>query len=211
MRARTILLLGTPAVIAAVAVAVPAIAGNSATSPPPVAKPSAKKKAASSKTRCFTSAGRHRARVCEVAGPGGPRGPRGPRGFVGSHGKRGLTGAVGMTGPTGPSGVARAYALVGVREGLQLVASMTHEIAAVTPISTGIYCLASTVPTRPSESSAAVSGESSYSVPGVIPLAVLNARHPNCGPAEFEVETYKLNGKSGPELSGEVAFTLVAP
>ena len=217
MRARTILLLSTPAVIAAVAVAVPALAGSLRGSSPgggqsSRASAAAKKHAASSRVRCFYSgSGRHRTRVCEVPGPGGARGPRGPRGFVGAHGKRGFNGPMGMTGPTGPNGVARAYALVAIRGGLQLVASMSHEFAAVTPVSPGVYCLASSAPSRPNEVAAVVSGESSDSDPGVIPLAVLNAQHPSCGASEFEVETYKVNGKSGPELSNEVAFTIVAP
>lgn len=217
MRARTILLLATPAVIAALAVAVPALAGSSAPSSKPAAagaraSASAKKRASGSRIRCsYTGRGRGRTRICYVPGPSGPRGPRGPRGFVGAHGKRGFTGSVGMTGATGPSGVARAYALVAVKGGVQLVPSMTHEIVAVTPVATGVYCVAPAVASRPSEVAAVVSGESSYGVPGVVPLAVLNAQHPNCNGSEFEVETYRVNGKSGPELSSEVAFTIVAP
>ena len=216
MRARTILLLSTPAVIAAVAVAVPALAGslgaNPASSGAKATSAATRKPAHSSKERCFyTGSGKHRARVCALTGPSGPRGGRGPRGFVGAHGKRGFAGPQGNTGVTGPSGVARAYALVAVRGGLQLVANMSHEFAAVRPVGTGVYCLVPAVPSRPSEVSAVVSGESSYSTPGTIPLAVLNAAHPSCPGGEYEVETFKLNGKTGPEPSSEVAFTIVTP
>jgi hypothetical protein len=213
MRARTILLFCTPAVIAAVAVAVPALAGSSRTSPSrgaashaSVATPNAH---TSAKAHCFyTGKGRHRTRTCEIAGPAGPRGPRG---FVGAHGKRGFSGPAGSTGATGPGGVARAYALVGVRAGLQLVPAFSREFVSVIPVSTGVFCLVPSAGTRVNEVAAAVSGESSLSASGVIPLAVLNAGHPNCGEKEFEVETYRLNGKSGPELSNEVAFTIVVP
>jgi hypothetical protein len=215
MRARTILLLGTPAVIAAVAVAVPALAGlgvHPASSGPKATSAATRKPAHSSKERCFyTGSGKHRTRVCELTGPAGPRGPRGPRGFVGAHGKRGFSGPQGSTGLTGPSGVARAYALVSVRGGLQLVANMSHEFVAVKPVGTGVYCLAPAVPTRPNEVAAVVSGESAYSMPGTIPLAVLNAAHPSCPGGEYEVETFKVNGKTGPEPSSEAAFTIVAP
>jgi Collagen triple helix repeat (20 copies) len=216
MRARTVLLLGTPAVIAAVAVAVPALAGSLGAHPAgagaKATTAATRKSARSSKRRCFyTGSGKHRTRVCQLTGPAGPRGPRGPRGFVGPHGKRGLSGAAGNTGMTGPSGVARAYALVSVRGGLQLVANMSHEFAAVRPVGTGIYCLVPAVPSRPNEVSAVVSGESYYSTSGTIPLAVLNAAHPSCPGGEYEVETFKLNGKTGPEPSNEVAFTIVTP
>jgi hypothetical protein len=214
MRARTLLLLCTPAVIAAVSVAVPALAGSSggqAHNGDVHARPSAasKKRAANARTRCFyTGKGKHRTRMCEIAGPAGGRGPRG---FVGPHGKRGFTGPVGNTGATGPGGVARAYALVSVQGGVvQLVTALSHEFAAVTPIAHGKYCLTPAATIRPSETPAAVSGESWYGEPGVVPLAVLNAQHHDCAASEFEVETYNL-GKTPPELSSQVAFSIVVP
>jgi hypothetical protein len=216
MRARTILLLGIPAVIAAVSVAVPALAGSSSQ---PVQRAGAlghasattKKPRSSAKTRCYyTGKGKHQTRICQIAGPAGPRGPRG---FVGSHGKRGGAGPVGATGPTGPGGVARAYALVSVKPTLQLVPALTREFTAVTPASLGVYCLTAATQLRPSELPAAVSSESSYSTfsgPGVVGLAVLNAQHPSCAANEFEVETFKVKS-GGPELSNEVAFSIVVP
>ena len=94
MRARTILLLAIPAVIAAVSVAVPALAVHSAPSGGAQASKSAgKAKKSTPKVRCvYTGKGKGRTRVCYVSGPAGAHGCRGPRGFVGAHGKRGLSG-----------------------------------------------------------------------------------------------------------------------
>jgi hypothetical protein len=220
MRARTILLLCTPAVIAAVSVAVPALAGSSSggsTSGRAHASATSKKpKPSSTKTHCVSSGkGKHRTRVCNIPGPAGPRGPRG---FVGSHGKRGFTGPTGNTGPTGPGGLDHPYALVAVKGSLQFVPGQTHEFTAVSSLANGVYCVTSPA-IKPSEAPAAVSSESSYSSisePGAVGLAELNAghtstQHANCGPNEFEVETYKLKSTGGSELSSEVAFSIVVP
>lgn len=212
MRARTILLLATPAVIAAVGVAVPALAVHSAPSRGAHSSKSAgKAKKSTPKVRCvYTGKGKGRARVCYVSGPAGARGGRGPRGFVGAHGKRGLSGTTGASGPTGPGGVARAYALVGVRGGMQLVPNFSHEFEAVSRVTgpEGVYCLTPAASVS-DEVAAVVSAESSLSEPGAVGLAVLNAGHPSC-PGDFEVETFKL-GEKGPVPSDAIAFTIVVP
>jgi hypothetical protein len=223
MRARTILLLCTPAVIAAVGVAVPALAGSTSGGSPGgrghASATSKKPTPRTTKTHCvYSGKGKHRTRVCNTTGPAGPRGPRGPRGFVGSHGKRGFTGPTGNTGATGPGGLDHPYALVAVKGSLQFVPGQTHEFTAVSSLTNGVYCLTSPA-IKPSEAPAAVSTESSYSSisePGAVGLAVLNAGHTstvhaNCGSNEFEVETYKLKATGGSELSSEVAFSIVLP
>ncbi len=215
MRARTTLLLATPAVVAAVSVAVPALAGNS-NAPSPGARShqsAAKAKKSAPKVHCFdTGRGKSKTRVCEVYGPQGARGGRGPRGFVGAHGKRGLAGTTGASGPTGPTGLARAYAVVAVRDGMQLVANLTREFVAVSRASgqEGIYCLTPTASIHPSESPAVVSAESSFSEPGDVGIAVLNAQRSNCAVNEFEVETFKF-GEKGPVSTDGVAFSIIVP
>lgn len=215
MRARTILLLAIPAVIAAVSVGVPALAVHSAPSGGAQAsKKAGKAKKSTPKVRCvYTGKGKGRTRVCYVSGPAGAHGSRGPRGFVGAHGKRGLSGTTGPSGPTGPGGVARASAVVQVTPSMQLVTNpnLTHEFAAVSRVGgvEGVYCLtpAASVPTN--EVAPVVSAESSYGEPGAVGVAVVNAHHPVC-PNEFEVETFKL-GEKGPVPSDAIAFTIVVP
>jgi hypothetical protein len=206
-----LLLLTIPAVIAAVSVAVPALAGSSGapaagTRAHPSTTPTAKPKAA--KLRCYyVGTGKHRTRVCQLPGSVGQRGPRG---FVGAHGKRGFTGPVGNTGATGPPGAAHAYAVVSARGGAQLVPGLTREFTSVSAVSHGVYCLTPAPAIKPSETPAVVSGEASFSEPGVVPMAVLNALRGSCNANEFEVETYRL-GEKGPELSSQAAFTIVVP
>jgi hypothetical protein len=228
MRPRTLILLATPAVIAAMSVAVPALAGSSSSggSPSSAAKAharltTARSKASAtskkSKPKCvYTGKGKQRARVCDFPGA---TGQRGPRGFVGPHGKRGLAGAAGSTGATGPAGTAHAYAVVSAKSPTpEFVASQTHEFTSVRrPAgSIGVYCLAAASPINPGAEPAVVSGESAYSnlEADTVPLAVANAASatgPNpCNGNEFKVETFQL-GEHGPKQSDNVAFSIVVP
>jgi hypothetical protein len=83
----------------------------------------------------------------------------------------------------------------------------------------GIYCLIASGINPATEAEAPVaSGEAGYSTGSkVVPLAVVYARQPpaDCAPGEFEVKTYDLAagspGPVHPELSGEVAFTIIVP
>jgi len=126
-RRRTLSLLATPAVIAALAVAVPALAGTSLlphAGPPGADAPGAHRAAAkvsATKTRaaqvsptkhCFTvvlSRGHHELE-CLIPGPRGARGARGARGQMGlpglsgSKGERGATGKAGSAGKAGTEG-----------------------------------------------------------------------------------------------------------
>ncbi|HTC60758.1 MAG TPA: hypothetical protein VK691_11655, partial [Solirubrobacteraceae bacterium] len=82
MRHRTLTLLATPAVLGAMTVAVPALAG---VDNGPAAH--------GSSSRCFVARiAKHRVRECLVQGPRGLRGlpgPAGPRGLAGKAGKNG--------------------------------------------------------------------------------------------------------------------------
>src|ERR1700691_2954546 len=92
----------TPALLGAMTVAVPALAG---VEHGPAAH--------SSSSKCFVARiAKHRVRECLVQGPRGLRGlpgPAGPRGYTGLTGKTGAigkTGAAGKTGATGKAGAA---------------------------------------------------------------------------------------------------------
>jgi hypothetical protein len=219
MRRRTLTLLATPAVIAAMTVAVPALAGipilpSAHTPPGPHTAVSAR-----SSTKCFyTRNGRHRVRECLVPGPRGLRGlrgipgPAGPRGYTGVAGK---TGKIGPTGPAGPPGTARAFAVVNPAEVEStastkgLISAQTSNFSSIHRVSTGVYCLSPISSINPASEPAIVSGESSYSSGGAVPLATLNAQRSNCAPSEFEVITYDARSPSSP--SSNVGFAIAAP
>jgi hypothetical protein len=228
MRPRTLFLFATPAVIAAMSVAVPALAGSSSSgrSAGSGAKASAKASAVhakastgskKSKPQCvYTGKGKQRTRVC--AFPGAP-GQRGPRGFVGPHGKRGLAGAAGTTGPTGAAGTAHAYAVVSAKSPApEFVPGQTHEFTSVRRVSgpVGVYCLTPASSINPGAEPAVVSGESAYSnlESGAVPLAVVNASSATganpCNGNEYKVETFAL-GEHGPKPSDDVAFSIAVP
>jgi hypothetical protein len=221
MRHRTLTLLATPAVIGAMTVAVPALAGVSVL-------PSAH----TSSTKCFVArVAKHRVRECLARGPRGLPGPAGPRGLTGltgktgktgatgkagATGKTGATGATGGPGPQGPAGTARAYAVVQPTSPAQanLIPGQTSGITGVSETSPsglssgGIYCLAPAAGINPAADTAAVSPEVSYSsseAPGVI---AVNAKSAHCPTGQFEVDTYKPGGT---ELSSGYAFTIVVP
>ena len=219
MNQRTLIFLAVPAVIAAMAVAVPALAGSSSggnahKATVPKARTSAK---------CITAlVGKRRVRECLIAGPRGPRGvrgflgPNGPRGVQGKTGKQGATGEAGPQGPPGARGTARAYALVqpkAVGPGLStagLVPGQSAGFIAIRRSTTGTYCLTPAAGINPSEEAPVASGQASE--PGVLPLAVVDARQPpaHCNSNELEVDTYNLASASH-ELSDGVAFTIIAP
>lgn len=220
MRHRTLMLLATPAVIGALTVAVPALAGVSIL-------PSAH----TASTKCFTAhIAKHRVRECLLRGPRGLPGPAGPRGFTGPTGKAGKTGpigktgltgktgatgstgATGATGPAGPQGTARGYAVVAANLVTQsasaagLVSTQTSQIASASKPATGVYCLAPDAPISSDSDAAVASPEVSYAskTPGIV---AINAQHTNCPAGNFEVDTYTPAGAA----SNEYAFTIVVP
>lgn len=212
MRNRTLTLLATPAVLGAMTVTVPALAGIGASHK------------AHTATRCFIAhIAKHRVRECLVRGPRGLPGPAGPRGLTGATGKTGktgrtgATGKVGATGPQGPAGApgapgtAKAYATVDASlvtatpAATGLVSGRTSQVASVAKPATGVYCLAADAPINPDADTAVASSEVSYAskAPG---LVAVNAQHTNC-PGSFEVDTYDLQGNP----SNNYAFTIVIP
>lgn len=172
-------------------------------------------------------------------GPRGFLGPKGSTGKTGSTGKAGPTGKTGATGPVGPAGQtgppgatgntgapgpawATAYAVV---EASQVTTTpsqvpfittsgQTSNFATVYSPSTGIYCLAPSAATGITASNmpaATVSGETSYSSHGVVPLAVLDAQPgTDCASGDYEVKTYDL-ATGTPSLSPGVSFSIVVP
>ncbi len=197
MRHRTLTLLATPAVLGAMTVAVPALAGISII---PTAHTSASK--------CFIAhIAKHNVRECLVPGPRGlrgvpgPPGPRGYRGYTGKTGQNWQNGPnrarrpAGRTGPAGPAGTARAYAVVDAPavtsspSSTGLVSSQTSHIASVSEPAVGVYCLTPAAPISSDADTAVASPESSYSsgAPGIV---AINAKHTNCAASSFEVDTY---------------------
>jgi Collagen triple helix repeat (20 copies) len=219
MSRRSIALLATPAAIAAMSIAVPALAG--------VAIPGT---STTPKQHCFVVHSKHKSiRECLIPGPPGPRGPQGIRGLPGPHGPRGFTGPRGKRGPVGPIGpqgiqgvqgppgppVVKAYAVVdpaNVQTSASssgLITAQTSSFSAVHSPAKGIYCLAPAAPIEPAHEPAMVTGEASYSTGGAVPIAVLNAQSKDCLSGEFEVLTYDARTPATP--SSSVGFAIMAP
>jgi hypothetical protein len=219
---RTLCILAVPASIAAMMVAVPALASLGAGGG---GQAQVSARARSSSLRCATvHVGKHRVRLCAVPGPRGPQGipgPRGPQGPAGKTGKTGYTGSRGLTGPQGPvgapgpAGLGRAYAVVNPSQvsaapsSAGLVSTQSLGFSTVRSPSPGVYCLAPAAGIEPAKEPAIVSGETSYSSPGVLPIATLDAKQSACASGEFEVSTYNALSPSAPAAG--VAFAIVAP
>lgn len=211
----TLPLLATPAVIGAMTVAMPALAGTSLLAGSP--------KAHAAATRCFTAIVRHhRVRECLLRGARGPRGftgVPGPRGATGARGARGATGArgaIGLTGPAGPAGpagangTARAYAVVQPTSPTQanLISGQTAGITAVSEPSGGVYCVTPAAGINPAAETAAVSPEVSYSSGGAPGTIAVNAQRSHCPESAFEVDTYAPGSST---LTSAYAFAIVVP
>jgi Collagen triple helix repeat (20 copies) len=216
MSRSTVTLLATPAAIAAMSVAVPALAGVSIL---PFAHTSATK-------RCFIAhLAKHRVRECLIPGPRGPRGPKGerglrglpgpagPRGFTGPRGKTGKTGAVGPMGPVGPAGpqgpegTAHGYAIVQPGSPPKLL--LAHNVVGVSEPVEGVYCVTPGATIDAATETVAVSPEASYSGEGKPGLVAVDAQHPHCAASDFEVDTFAALGTATPK--GGFAFTIVIP
>jgi hypothetical protein len=225
MRRRLPSLLALPAVIAAMAIAVPALAGSSGGGAHDSTAHKSTAPKASTAAKCvIVLVGKRHVRECLVAGPRGARGvrgflgPNGPRGVQGKTGKQGATGETGLTGSQGPPGTARAYALVQPEavgpnpSPAGLVPAQSAGFFAIRRSATGTYCLAPASPVNPLTEAPVASGEAGYSAPGVVPLAAVDVRQPggDCNPNELGVRTYNL-ASGHPELSNSVAFTIIAP
>ncbi|HEX3693725.1 MAG TPA: hypothetical protein VHU13_10325 [Solirubrobacteraceae bacterium] len=206
MRRRTLILLATPAVIGAMTVAVPALAGISL-------DPSAH----TARTTCFVvRSHKHRVRECLIPGPRGlpgPAGPRGYRGYTGKTGPTGKTGLQGNTGPQGPAGTARGYAIVQPTSPSAATLLTPRNVTTVAEIKEGVFCVTPAAPINPAEETVAVSPEVSYGsskLPGLI--AVNAQRTGGCAPGTFEVDTYAPPFEKTPTaLSDAYAFTIVIP
>lgn len=221
MSRRSITLLATPAAIAAMSVAVPALAG--------VALPGT---SSTPKQHCFVvHIKRKSVRECLIPGPVGPRGPRGAkgiRGLPGPHGPRGFTGPRGKRGPIGPAGpqgvqgpaglpAARAFAVVESKSSTEatLISGQSSNIASVSEKSAegstagGIYCLTPASGINPTAEAAVASPEVAYSSGEKIGIVAVNAKAPHCSGA-FEVDTYApATAPQEPKLASGYAFTVL--
>jgi hypothetical protein len=90
-----------------------------------------------------------------------------------------------------------------------LIAAQTSNFSSIRRASTGTYCLAPIASINPASEPAIVTGESSYSTGGAVPLAVLNAQRSDCAANEFEVLTYDARSTTAP--SSNVGFAIAAP
>jgi hypothetical protein len=227
---RSLALLATPAVLAAMTVAVPALAGTTL-----LGDGAGRAHTAST---CITIVSHHhRVRECLIRGPRGPRGPRGftgtpgpkgsagakgargPTGHTGSQGPAGPTGPQGPGGPAGPAGTARAYAVIRPLNPTQAeaVSGQSFDIASVSETSVsgsssgGVYCVTPGGNVNVASDTAVVSPEVSYSesgpeMPGVI---AVNAKDRHCPASAIEVDTYAPGSLSTPTTG--YAFTIVIP
>jgi Collagen triple helix repeat (20 copies) len=209
MHWRTLSLLATPAVVGAMAIAVPALAGTSA-------EPTAR----TARVRCHAviviSHG-HRVRACLLRGPRGFAGPIGPRGATGAKGLRGQTGTRGPQGPQGVQGIpgtpgtARAFALVQPKTEKEavLVTGQASNFTGVNEVKPGVYCMVPAAGVPGTAGAVAVAPETSYSSPGIGPgIVALNAKAGDCPAGNFEVETFAPNEPAAGAKTG-YAFTIV--
>jgi hypothetical protein len=220
---RTLTLLATPAVVGAMTVAVPALAGTSLLGA----------HEARSSNCVLVVVRHHHVRECLLRGPRGPQGPRGPRGFTGVPGSKGATGKTGATGkkggtgiqgPAGPAGTpgtngapgapgtARAYAVIKPLSSSQaeVVPGLSSNISAVSEPAPGVYCITPGSNINSGADTAAVSAEVSLSNPQAPGLVALNALRQHCEGRDFEVDTY-APGTPPLALASNYAFTIVIP
>jgi Collagen triple helix repeat (20 copies) len=201
MNHRTLALLATPAVVGAMSVAMPALAGTSLIGGPHKARAA---------SHCFTArAGGRRVRECLIPGPRGPRGLSGAAGARGHTGANGHAGPAGPIGPQGPAGTARAYAVVQPTSPTAAKLITAANITNVSEASAGVYCLSPAAPINPAAETVSVSPEVSYSSGGAPGVIAVDAQHAHCPASAFEVDTYAAVGATTP-TSG-YAFTIVVP
>ncbi len=209
MRRPPLPLVAATAVLSAMAIAVPALAASGS-------GPAAHSARARRCNAVIVISHGRRVRACLIQGPRGYTGfpgATGKTGATGATGKTGATGATGKTGkegfegPEGEPGTARAYAVVA--PSATVVPAQSFNITAVTSPKTGVYCITPAAPINPSEDTAAVSAEVSYSTSEAPGLVTLNAQRKNCASTAFEVDTYAPTAT--PALTGGYAFTIAIP
>lgn len=118
-----------------------------------------------------------------LRGETGRRGPAGPQGPPGQAAV-GPAGAAGLTGATGAAGSARSFGAVSAAG---LVTGASKDVAAVTRVAAGKYCIATVDPgINPSNTLVVVAFDASGTNAG----NALARSHPvNCPPGQFEVDT----------------------
>ena len=204
---RTLSLIAAPAVVGAMAISVPALAGTGSS-------PRAHQ-AVRHCTAVIVISHHRRVRACLIRGPRGftgfpgPRGATGKTGSKGTAGTKGVQGAQGIQGIQGPAGTARAYAIVQPTSPTAVNLVAASSIASVSEIKEGVYCVVPVSSINAAAEPAAVSAEISYSPAKAPGLIALNMQRTNgCPAGQFEVDTYT---PAGTALSSNYAFTIVVP
>jgi hypothetical protein len=205
MQRQTWSLIAIPAVLGAMAITVPALAGTGSS-------PKARTARARHCSAVIVISHGRRIRACLIQGPRGftgfpgPRGATGSSGHNGKNGKNGTNGTNGTNGAPGVPGTARGYAVI--KPSAEVISAQSLNITAVSNPKAGVYCVTPAAPINPSADSAVVSPEISYSTPESPGLVAINAQRKNCAPSTFEVDTY---APSTSTLAGGYAFTIVIP
>jgi hypothetical protein len=89
------------------------------------------------------------------------------------------------------------------------VASQSSNVAAVSEVKEGVYCLTPATGINPAADAAVVSAEVSYDAPGKTPGTVaLNAQRSDCPAGTFEVETFE---PATAKPAGGYAFSMIVP
>jgi len=210
MQRRTWSLIAIPAVLGAMAITVPALAGTGSS-------PKARTARARGCTAVIVISHHRRVRACLIQGPRGftgfpgPKGATGSRGPTGKPGKNGTNGTNGTNGAAGAPGTARAYAVVQPTSpsAANLIVGQTSNITSVSEPTPGTYCVIPAAGINPSSYPPVVSQEISYSSAGPGVVAV-NVQHPDC-PTGFEVDTYAATSATPTTTATGYAFTIVVP
>ena len=203
MQRRTWSLIAIPAVLGAMAITVPALAGTSSS-------PKARTARARSCTAVIVIS--HDRDLLDTSVDQILHLDRGKLTlYKGKPGKNGTNGTNGTNGAAGAPGTARAYAVVQPTSpsAANLIVGQTSNITSVSEPTPGTYCVIPAAGINPSSYPPVVSQEISYSSAGPGVVAV-NVQHPDC-PTGFEVDTYAATSATPTTTATGYAFTIVIP
>jgi hypothetical protein len=216
MQRQTWSLIAIPAVLGAMAITVPALAGTGSS-------PKARTARARHCSAVIVISHHRRVRACLIPGPRGftgfpgPRGATGSSGHNGKNGKNGTNGTNGTNGAPGAPGTARAYAVIQPTSPSAANLITPSGITSVSETSVGgssggVYCIAPAAGINPAADTAAVSPEVSYSSGGAPGVIAVNAQRSHCPSTDLEVDTYApYVPPATPTLTSGYAFTIVIP
>jgi Collagen triple helix repeat (20 copies) len=147
-------------------------------------------------------------------GPKGDQGPQGPQGAQGSQGDpgpRGFPGRDGADGAAGIAGSAKAYAFIDPTcPGEVCAVTKSKNVAKVTRVQTGVYCVEVSGVDRSSTSYAAGTDFRTTKPPQGLGNVMVDATSAGCDvhshPDEFEVVTERITGATLTALASDVGF-----